>query len=107
MESPKNKDHLQAKGALAILHANNPNAKADALQRAADRLTSIQKGRQTEVADPFNLEHLRPPPEQTVTKHEDFKHGDQVCLCGVHYRIQKTTRRDLVLRVLKDWEIQR
>jgi len=73
--------------------------KTDALQRAADRL----RGPQTETVDP--LAGCNVPVDQAIAQHSDFNLGDQICLAGIYYKVQKTTRRDLVLRVLKDWEV--
>jgi hypothetical protein len=97
--------------ALTILHAEEHGqvvgaGKAAAIKRVSERLVIIQaKDKATEVVDP--LEAIPVPDAQAVTHHNDFRHGDQVCICGVYYRVQKTTRRDLVLRRLRPTEIQR
>jgi len=36
---------------------------------------------------------------------EPIKLGDKVCLNDIWYKVQRITRKDVVLRLLKRWEI--
>ena len=101
MDIPSNA-HKTALSALTVQHGNGHGAgKTAALKRMREQM----KGRQeTEVVDP--LEAIPVPDAQAVAHHDDFIVGDQVCICGVYYKVQKKTRRDLVLRRLRPTEIQ-